>query len=144
MITNRQVQQLSLQQLSLQHRAWWLRPTTVQKYQHQNHRFLSWDSYSGLGAKFGNYIWTFPIPEPRESFFEWSRNWIVRRTPPMAFRQTLWNPRGYRLFGPKRDGYQPPKISLFEKAQENRQWDWELRVRHIFEVPSKDSNRFWT
>jgi hypothetical protein len=117
---------------------WWLRPTTVLKYQSQNDRWSMWGSSTGLGAKFENRIWTFPIPAPRESFFEWTRTWIVRRTPPSALRQTFWNPRGYRLYGPKRDGYRHPKSSLFEQARRDRQWDWELRVRHIYDVESKD------
>ena len=127
MISNYLVQQLYAETLN---QAWWLRPPT-------GHRWFMWGSPSGLGAKFGNWIWTFPIPEPRESFFEWSRTWIVRRTPFSALRQTFWNPRGYRLYGPKRDGYKFQKLSLFEQAQRDRQWDWELQVRHIFDVSSE-------
>lgn len=122
------------------HRAWWLRPTTVLKYRYKNHRFLNWDSYSGLGAKFGNCVWSFPIPKPRESFFEWSRSWVVRRTPPRALPPSKY-PRRADLYHPRRDGYKHLKSSPFELAQRDRHWDWELRVRHIFDVPSEDKER---
>ena len=116
------------------YRAWWLRPTTVSRYEHQDSQWVGWDS-RGLFRKYDNVLWSFPYPEPRESFFQWLQHWAVRRTPLLALPPSSYKPRFERISGPNREGWEAKKMSPFEKAKMFRQWDWELRVRHIFDVP---------
>jgi hypothetical protein len=81
-------------------------------------------------------LWTYPLPEPRESFFKWSQSWTVRRSnPDYTLKPRKHTHHSYSAY---RGDYRHKPRSAFQKAQAERHWQWRRRVEHLFDVPARE------